>query len=225
MARSFLKKFMCAAMAGTLGIGMPISANAEDSGSAAVTSEVSETESSQDSEEEHVSGEQTLEGGASNDAGGEIEIIYSTSEGRWMAPGQNVQEESDDEPHVNGMFVITIPKSIHYYNIPVGTINAYAEYTVNLRGSLGNNKKLTLTAYVKDSPEVQGQNRIIKNVRRGDISAWSGEQVFGGMNEDGSVTGNNVKDTILFSGTAVEECSCSAIVVYTATVDTIEEEQ
>lgn len=151
------------------------------------------------------SGSQAYDGGTGTwDAGhdGAVRVSYGTVGGPW---GQ-------------GRYVVTIPTKIAYDGMPAGTVSTSDDYAVNVRGAIGEDEQVMISA--ETGNELSGgslESDIVETTTQGK-STWSADEVYGGVSEDdpNDPLGTSCTDTITLSGTARAASAYEGTVAYTA---------
>ena len=145
---------------------------------------------------------------AENTYDGKIHLFFDTTGGQWLDPSQDGPEGSETNAHDNGTYVITIPTKIAYENMNIGIVDTSDTYDVNIRGAIGQNEKVKLTAET-DKPLVNGDKSEITETTHMGANAdeavygertFDSSQVYGSLNGDGSLAGTTVQDTITMKG-------------------------
>ena len=85
-------------------------------------------------------------GHAENTYDGMIHLFYDTTGGQWQDPGTDPTKKDDNVNHDNGTYVVTIPTKIAYLNMNIGKVDTVDTYDVNVRGAIGQDKKVKLVA-------------------------------------------------------------------------------
>ena len=81
-----------------------------------------------------------------NEYDGKIHLFYDTTGGKWQDPGPDPVSPTDNVKHDNGTYVVTIPTKIAYLNMNIGKVDTVDTYDVNVRGAIGQDKKVKLVA-------------------------------------------------------------------------------
>lgn len=139
---------------------------------------------------------------------GKIHLFFDTTGGQWLDPSNDGPDGTETNAHDNGTYVITIPTKISYENMNIGRVDTSDTYDVNIRGAIGQNEKVKLTAET-DKPLVNGDKSEITETTHMGANAdaavygertFNSSQVYGGLNSDGSLAGTTVQDTITMEG-------------------------
>lgn len=88
----------------------------------------------------------TEDGHKENTYDGKIHLFYDTRGGQWQDPGADPVSPTDNVKHDNGTYVVTIPTKIAYLNMNIGKVDTVDTYDVNVRGAIGQDKKVKLVA-------------------------------------------------------------------------------
>ena len=149
---------------------------------------------------------------------GKIHLFYDTTGGQWQDPGKDPEDATDNTAHDNGTFVVTIPTKIAYENMNIGNVNTSDDYTVNVRGAIAQDKKVTLTAetgkYLVNGTKTQ---EIQETTTQGK-KEWSAAEAYGTLNKDGSLSGTDTTDKIEMAGQVTTAGTYEGAVQYTASL-------
>ena len=148
---------------------------------------------------------------------GKIHLFYDTTGGQWLDPSQDGPEGSETIAHDNGTYVVTIPTKIAYLNMNIGKVDTSDDYTVNVRGAIGQDKKVKLDAQTGNNLVNGDKSEITETTTQGKTE-WSAAEVYGNLNTDGSLSGTNTTDTIKMTGEVTTAGVYEGSVVYTASL-------
>lgn len=150
---------------------------------------------------------------------GKIHLFYDTTGGQWQDPGKDPEKADDNTSHDNGTFVVTIPTKIAYENMNIGTVSTSDSYTVNVRGTIAQDKKVTLTAETGKNLENGSKKTEITETTTQTKTEWSAAETYGQqLNHDGSLSGTDTTDKIEMRGTVTTAGIYEGAVQYTATL-------
>lgn len=155
---------------------------------------------------------------------GEVHLFYDTAGGKWQESGPDKDVIGDNISHDNGTYIVTIPTVIAYDGMSAGAVATTDSYTVNVRGLIGGNQKVALSA-TQSSNVVNSdlgsayESDIVETTSQGKTT-WTAAEVFGSngtaVNKDGSLMGTDCTDTIKMTGTARASGLYKGSVAYTA---------
>ena len=158
-----------------------------------------------------------------NDYDGKIHLFFDTTGGQWQDPGTDPVSSTDNVKHDNGTYVVTIPTKIAYLNMNIGKVDTSDDYTVNVRGAIGQDKKVTLAADTGEYLVNGDKKQEIQETTTQGKTEWSAAEVYGQLNTDGSLSGTDTTDTIKMIGEVTTAGVYAGDVQYTATlVDAVE---
>ena len=153
-----------------------------------------------------------------NEYDGMIHLFYDTTGGKWQDPGPDPVDPGDNVKHANGTYVVTIPTKIAYLNMNIGKVNTVDTYDVNVRGAIGQDKKVKLVAETGKYLENGDKKQEIQETTTQGKTEWSAAEVYGHLNADGSLSGTNTTDTITMSGEVTTAGVYEGAVQYTASL-------
>ena len=149
---------------------------------------------------------------------GNIHLFYDTTGGQWQDPGKDPEKADDNTSHDNGTFVVTIPTKIAYENMNIGKVDTSDDYTVNVRGAIAQDKKVTLAAETGQYLVNGSKDKEIQETTTQDKTEWSAADAYGHLNTDGSLSGTDSTDNIKMTGTVTTAGTYEGAVQYTASL-------
>lgn len=149
---------------------------------------------------------------------GNIHLFYDTTGGQWQDPGKDPETVDDNTAHDNGTFVVTIPTKIAYENMNIGNVDTSDDYTVNVRGAIAQNKKVTLAAQTGQYLVNGSKTQEIQETTTQGKTEWSAAEAYGHLNTDGSLSGTDATDNIKMSGMVTTAGTYEGAVQYTASL-------
>ncbi len=148
---------------------------------------------------------------------GKIHLLYDTSNGGWQDPGEDPNSPDDNGNHDNGTYVVTIPTRISYENMNIGKVSTSDDYTVNVRGAIGDGQTVTLKAETGKTLK-NGSKEEIKETTTQGKTTWSSDETYGGLNVDGSLKGTDTTDNIKMEGEVTTSGVYQGSVAYNASL-------
>lgn len=198
---------MSMAMAASMMAGMPVHANGVDTTDTQTYTSTATYDSTSDSYTYSSAWADTSD---STTTDGTITVTYDTTGGTWT-------DDTTGTSHTNGSYIVTIPKTISYTNMSIGTLSGVTgTYTVNVTGAIPTGDVVTVTAKATTNPTT-GSDTITEEVVQGK-STWTASDCFGSEDTSGNLTGTDGTDTYTLSGTAKECGVYSGIITYSASI-------
>ena len=165
---------------------------------------------------------------------GKIKITYKTDGGNWTGP------DGPNDLHSAGTFTVTIPTEISYTGMQVGAVDQSASYAVTVRGAIGENEQVKVTAKADNATNEtdnaghlsNGSDNSIKvtvsqntNKKTKKAGIWTALECYGTLTDGTStnnesfkyLSGTTAQDTITLSGEAKTAGTYTGSVTYTAT--------
>lgn len=155
--------------------------------------------------------------GSDNTYEGKIHLLYDTTNGGWQDPGEDPSNPDDNGDHDNGTYVVTIPTKISYENMNIGKVSTSDDYTVNVRGAIGDGQTVTLKAETGKTLKNGSKEEITETTTQGKTT-WTSDETYGGLNADGSLKGTDTTDNIKMEGEVTTSGVYEGSVAYTASL-------
>lgn len=152
---------------------------------------------------------------------GKVDLTYDTTNGLWT--------DSQGTKHLNGTYVVRIPKAISYTGMNVGNVSTSDDYDLTVEGVLTPGASVTVNA--QTGQKLTGDNllgEITETTSLKDTTAGGAAGAYSDTNfhtftaaqasnmTGEKVTGTTVKDTIALSGTALSAGTYTGSVQYSA---------